>query len=74
MSSRRRAENAGALEVLGLVQRLVGLSNDVLVLDVSGHILDLVGDDLVDEAALLVVGLLDLAVRSLNKAVLIDLA
>ncbi len=46
MSSRRRARNAGALEVLGLVQRLVGLSNDVLVLDVSGHILDLVGDDL----------------------------
>ena len=65
--------NAGALEVLGLVQRLVGLSNDVLVLDVSGHILDLVGDDLVDETALLVVGLLDLAVRSLNEAVLIDL-
>ena len=59
--------------MLGLVQRLVGLSNDVLVLDVSGHILDLVGDDLVDEAALLVVGLLDLAVRSLNEAVLIDL-
>ncbi|CDC29576.1 uncharacterized protein BN792_01787 [Faecalibacterium sp. CAG:82] len=65
--------NAGTDEVLPLVQRLVGLCHNVLVLDISGHILDLVGDDLIDQLAVLIVGLLHLAVRSLHEAVLVDL-
>ncbi len=60
--------------MLAFVQRLVGLSNDVFILDVSGHILDLVGNDLVNQVAVLVVGLLDLAVRSFHEAVLVELA
>ena len=66
--------NAGTHEVLALVQRLVGLCHNVLVLDVSGHILDLVGDDLFLQVAVLVIDLLDLAVRSFHKAVLVDLS
>ena len=60
--------------MLALVQRLVGLCHNVLVLDVSGHILDLVGDDLFLQVAILVIDLLDLAVRSFHKAVLVDLS
>src|SRR5699024_8310531 len=51
--------NALTLEVAALVQRLVGLSDHVLVLDVGGHIDHIVGDHLVDDAALLVVSLFD---------------
>ena len=65
--------NAGTDEVLALVQRLVGLGDDVLVLHVGGHIFDLIGDDLIDQLAVLVVGLLHLAVGSLHEAVLVDL-
>ena len=60
--------------MLGLIQRLVGLSNNVLVLNVSGHILHFIGNDLIDQLAVFVVSLFDLAVRSLNEAVLVDLA
>ena len=59
--------------MLAFVQRLVGLCHNVLVLDVGGHIFDLVGNDLVDQTAVLVVGLLHLAVRSFHEAVLVDL-
>ena len=65
--------NAGTDEVLGLIQRLVGLSNNVLVLNVSGHILNFIGNDLIDQLAVFVVSLFDLAVGSLNEAVLVDL-
>ena len=65
--------NAGTDEVLAFVQRLVGLCDDVFILDVGGHIFDLVGNDLVDQTAVLVVGLLHLAVRSFHEAVLVDL-
>ena len=55
-----------------LVQGLVGLGDHVFIFDVGGHIHHFVGDDLVDDAALLVVGLVHLAVGRLDKAVLID--
>ena len=64
--------NAGTDEVLGLIQRLVGLSNNVLVLNVSGHILNFIGNDLIDQLAVFVVSLFDLAIGSLNEAVLVD--
>ena len=60
--------------MLGLIQRLVGLSNNVLVLNVSGHILNFIGNDLIDQLAVFVVSLFDLAVGSLHEAVLVDLA
>ena len=59
------AGDAGTDEVVVLVQRLVGLSDDILVLLVGGHIDDLIGDS--------AGGLVDLAVRGLNEAVLVDL-
>ena len=65
--------DAGTLEVLGLVQRLVGLCHDILVLNVSGHILNFIGNDLIDQLAVFVVSLFDLAIGSLNEAVLVDL-
>jgi len=43
--------NAGTDEVLGLIQRLVGLSNNVLILNVSGDILNFIGNDLIDQLA-----------------------
>ena len=65
--------HTGTDEVLAFIQRLVGLCHNVLVLHIGGHILHLVGDDLLDEIVVLVVDLLDLAVGSLHEAVLVDL-
>ena len=59
------AGHARTHEAVVLVQRFVGLGDDVLVLDISRHIHDFVGDG----AGFLV----DLAVRRFDKAVLVDL-
>src|SRR5699024_6430441 len=64
--------HAGPDEVEVLVQGLVGLGHHVFIFHVGGHIDHLVGDHLVDDAALFVVGLVDLAVGCLDEAVLVD--
>ena len=59
-------------EVVVLVERLGSLADDVLVLDVRGHVANLVGNVAADLAGLLVLDLFDYAVRRLDKAEVID--
>ena len=59
-------------EVVVLVERLGSLADDVLVLDVRGHVANLVGNVAADLAGCLVRGLFDNAVRRLDKAEVVD--
>ena len=59
-------------EVVVLVERLGSLADDVLVLDVRGHVANLVGNVAADLAGLLVLDLFDNAVRRLDKAEVVD--
>ena len=66
------AGNAVFNESAVFVERGVCLSNDVLVFFVSLQIIDVIGNDYIDDLAVFVVLLLYLAVRSLDKSVLVD--
>ena len=67
------AGDAGVEQHTVLIDRLLRLRDMVVILDVGSHVLHLVGDAGADVLAVLVVDSLDLAVRRLNEAVLVDL-
>ena len=66
------AGNAVVDEVVVLVHRLGRLADDELVLDVCGHVADLVGNVAADLAGRLVLDVLDDAVRRLDEAEVVD--